>query len=463
MQERILRGGRSAALQFVVCTAFLVHHDAHAESATIGNAVLVIGQACAQRAQTFCTPLAKGASIEQGDTVETGKDGYVYITTVDHGFISVRPNSSLTFERYEYNPADPRKTVIKLSLTRGMVREISGTGAQAARDHYRMNTPVAALGVRGTDFTVFTDENVTRADVLSGGIVMTPLGADCSATGVGPCEGSAAAQLFAGKPNEWLQVYRGSARPVVIDSGPSRVMSEQAVAELKSEESSARAATAQAPVSPGVAPAELTFSPTTPAPAPAPTPAPAPAADPVTPAAPAVPVVVPEPEAQIFWGRYKSLGSYGADTTLTALVQQGSEQVPLPGTGPFAMTRAPQTEMVMPTSGLFKFGLQAAQAFVVNATTGAATEAQISSPLLSIDFGTHAFQTSMSLSANSTSYAISGSGSVTPDGKLVSEWGVSRALVRGVLAGKNATQAGYLFQQSLGGSSTAYGATQWSR
>ncbi|MGF6837650.1 hypothetical protein QF001_001517 [Paraburkholderia youngii] len=452
MQERILRGGRSAALQFVVCTAFLVHHDAHAESATIGNAVLVIGQACAQRAQTFCTPLAKGASIEQGDTVETGKDGYVYITTVDRGFISVRPNSSLTFERYEYNPADPRKTVIKLSLTRGMVREISGTGAQAARDHYRMNTPVAALGVRGTDFTVFTDENVTRADVLSGGIVMTPLGAGCSATGVGPCEGSAAAQLFAGKPNEWLQVYRGSARPVVIDSGPPRVMSEQAAAELKSEENSARAATAQAPVSPGVAPAELSFPLTTPPPA-----------DPPTPAAPAVPVVDPAPEAQIFWGRYKSLGSYGADTTLTALVQQGSEQVSLTGTGPFAMTRAPQTEMVMPTSGNFKFGLQAAQAFVVTATTGAATEAQISNPLLSIDFGTRAFQTSMNLSANGASYAISGSGSVTPDGKLVSEFGVSRALVRGVLAGKNATQAGYLFTQSLGGSNAAYGATQWSR
>ncbi|MEX3790536.1 hypothetical protein AB3X86_32275, partial [Paraburkholderia sp. BR14374] len=174
-----------------------------------------------------------------------------------------------------------------------------------------------------------------------------------------------------------------------------------------------------------------------------------------------VPVVVPEPEAQIFWGRYKSLGSYGAETTLTALVQQGSEQVsPM---GPFAMTRAPQTEMVMPTSGNFKFGLQAAQAFVVNATTGAATEVQISNPLLSIDFGTRAFQTSMNLGANGASYAISGSGSVTPDGKLVSEFGVSRALVRGVLAGKNATQAGYLFTQSLGGSNAAYGATQWSR
>jgi hypothetical protein len=438
-------------MQFVVCTTFLVQHGAHAESATVGDAVLVIGQACAQRARTSCNPIAKGASIEQGDTVETGKDGYVYITTVDHGFISVRPNSSLTFERYEYNPADPRKTVIKLSLHKGMVREISGTGAQAARDHYRMNTPVAALGVRGTDFSVFTDENVTRADVRSGGIVMTPLGSGCSATGVGPCEGSAAAQLFAGKPNELLQVYRGGARPVVIDAGPSQMMSEQGAAALKNEESSARAATTQVPVSPGVAPTELSFPLTTPTPA-----------DPAAPATPAAPVVAPTPEAQqIFWGRYSSLGSYGADTTLTALVQQGSDQVsPM---GPFAMTRTPQTDMVMPTSGTFTFGLQAAQAFVVNSATGAATEAQISNPLLSINFGTSTFQTSLNLSANGASYAISGSGSVTQDGKLVSEFGTSPAVVRGVLAGKNATQAGYLFAQPLGGSNTAFGATQWSR
>jgi hypothetical protein len=32
------------------------------------------------------------------------------------------------------------------------------------------------VGIRGTDFSVFTDANVTRASVRSGGIVLTPLG-----------------------------------------------------------------------------------------------------------------------------------------------------------------------------------------------------------------------------------------------------------------------------------------------
>jgi hypothetical protein len=451
MQERIIWGARAAALKFVVCATFFVQDSAHAESAVVGNAVVVIGQACVQRAQTNCAPLAKGATVAQGDTVETGADGYVYITTVDHGFVSVRPDSSLTFERYEYDPADPRKTVIKLSLHKGVVREISGTGAQAARDHYRMNTPVAALGVRGTDFTVFTDANVTRADVRSGGIVMTPLGAGCAPTGTGPCEGSAAAQLFAGQSNQILQVYRGSARPVVVDAGLSPLMSGQAATVLKNEENSARAATSPPSVNPGVAPAELTFplAPVTP-PAPpvsAPTPTPAPAQ---------------QPEAQqIFWGRFAPLASIDANTTLTALVQQGSDQIAL--MAPFAMTRTTQTDMVMPAYGTFTFGLQASEAYVVSTSTGAAVAAQISNPMLSINFGASTFSTSLNLSANGTSYGISGQGSVTSDGKLVSDLGSSTAVISGALAGKNATQAGYLFQQSLDGKNTAIGATQWSR
>jgi hypothetical protein len=454
--QKCMTMGPVAALRFVVGATFFLYGAANAQPVTLGNAVVVIGQACAQHAQADCVPLSRGAAIAQGDTVETGVDGYVYITTVDHGFISIRPDSSLTFDRYEYDPAEPSKTVIKVSLHKGVVREISGAGAQAARDHYRMNTPVAALGVRGTDFTVFTDANVTRADVRSGGIVMTPLGASCAATGTGPCEGPTAAQLFAGQPNALLQVYRGSAHPVVVDSALPGLIPEQAAVALKNEENSARAATTQ-PVNPGVAPVELNFPLTAPAAPSAPTPAPTPVApSPVPGPAPAQPTE----SQQIFWGRFAPLASAPRDTTLAALLQQGSDQLGL--LTPFAMTRTPQTDMVMPSFGTFTFELQASSAYVMNTATGAATQAQISNPFLSVNFGASTFQTSLGLSANGMNYAVSAQGSVGPDGKLRSDYG-SQAAVLGALAGRNATQAGYLFLQTLDGKNTAVGATQWSR
>lgn len=118
--------------------------------------------------------------------------------------------------------------------------------------------------------------------------------------------------------------------------------------------------------------------------------------------------------------------------------------------------------MVMPANGTFRFDLQSSSAYVINTATGAATEAQISNPLLSINFGTGTFQTNLNLSANGTNYPISAQGGVTRDGKLLSDYG-SPAAVQGALAGKNATQAGFLFTQGLDGKNTAIGATQWSR
>jgi hypothetical protein len=118
--------------------------------------------------------------------------------------------------------------------------------------------------------------------------------------------------------------------------------------------------------------------------------------------------------------------------------------------------------MVMPASGAFKFDLQASSAYVMNSATGAATQAQISNALLSINFGTGSFQTSLSLSANGASYPISAQGTISSDGKLRSDYS-SHASVLGALAGKNATQAGYLFLQALDSKNTAVGATQWSR
>lgn len=437
--HRSMTGGLAAVTLSVICSCAFAQ-SAPAASMVIGNAIVVVGHASLEEAHHHA-PLARGEAIAQGSTIETGADGYVYITTVDQGFISVRPNSSLSIEHYAYDPAAPERTVIKLVLHKGIVREISGKGAQAAREHYRMNTPVAALGVRGTDFSVFTDANVTRAEVRSGGIVMTPLGDGCAATGIGPCETPAAVQLFATQPNALLQFDRGSARPIVIEAKLSQLVPDQAAQAPRNEDNAARAAAAaapatQAPVEPGVAPAELTFPLSPPAAAPPPPSAPTP------PSAPAQ-----QPEAQqIFWGRFEPIASLSANTTLAALLQQGSEQV---GTIlPFAMTRTPQPDMVMPAYGIFTFGLQSpSEAYVINSTTGQASPAAISSAQLAINFGMHTFTTSLNLSANGVTYLITGQGGVANNGQLFSDY-TSPASVLGALAGKSATQAGYVLPRA---------------
>ena len=469
MLTSMTRGLVTVLLPFICASAFA--QNVPAATAMMGSAVLVVGHASLLDAQHHTT-LIRGASIVQGDTIETGADGYVYITTVDQGFVSVRPNSSFTVEHYEYDAAAPEKTEIKLTLHYGVVREISGKGAQAARDHYRMNTPVAALGVRGTDFSVFTDANVTRATVLSGGIIMTPLGQGCATTGVGPCEGASAAQLFADQHDALLQVDRGSSHSVLIEAKMSQQMPDQTTQALKSEDSAARAATAPTTVEPGVAPAELQFQPDTSVPATPPVQSTPPVQ--VPPTTPTTPVVTPTPEAQqIFWGRYTSVAD--AASTLATLQQQGSQIAAQLSSASlsFDMTRTPQTNMVMPVSGNYTFQLQqgAGQsvAYLIDKASGNPTQAAISNALLSVDFGAHTFATSLDVSANGASYTVKGQGGITSMaagatqyGKLTSDLS-SPATIRGTLAGSTASQAGYLFSESFNNKTTAVGATLWSR
>lgn len=172
------------------------------------------------------TPLRKGMQLFEGDTVQTGQNGHLYLATTDKAFISVRPNSRLTIELYRAQPNDPSNVSIRFTLHEGVARFVSGQAVSAAKNRFRLNTPVAAIGVRGTDFTVFTSESVTRASVMSGRIAVSPFNEGCVALGFGPCQGRATVDLAAGE-FPVIELSRGDKMPRLIRSeelSPDRVV-----------------------------------------------------------------------------------------------------------------------------------------------------------------------------------------------------------------------------------------------
>ena len=48
------------------------------------------------------------------------------------------------------------------------MRSVTGQWGEASRDRFRLNTPIAAIGVKGTDFVVKVENGKTFASVLSG-------------------------------------------------------------------------------------------------------------------------------------------------------------------------------------------------------------------------------------------------------------------------------------------------------
>ena len=130
----------------------------------------------------------RGADIYAGDLIETMAGGHVHIRFVDEGLVSVRPNSHFSVDYYDYKVAKPSESVIRFNLLEGQVRSISGAGAKAARDKFRLNTPIAAIGVRGTDFVVDARDLAIQAVVNEGAIVVAPFSASCASDGMGRCD-----------------------------------------------------------------------------------------------------------------------------------------------------------------------------------------------------------------------------------------------------------------------------------
>src|SRR5690606_23096376 len=121
------------------------------------------------------------------DVIETGGNGHVHVRFVDQALVSVRPSSKLEIVHYRYDAANPAASAVKFNLMEGTTRAISGEAATHARENFRMNTPVAAIGVRGTDFVVRASADNVRASVTEGAIIIAPFSSECSAAAFGPC------------------------------------------------------------------------------------------------------------------------------------------------------------------------------------------------------------------------------------------------------------------------------------
>ncbi|MCV6589589.1 MAG: FecR family protein [Marinobacterium sp.] len=158
-----------------------------------------------------------GEQISDNDTLITGPDGHIHLRMADRAFIALRPDSQLKLEEYDFQPASPENDRARLLLKNGSVRTVSGKLAQRSKDRYRLNTPVAAIGVRGTDYTVITTASQSEVDVLRGGIAMSPFTNTCTAASLGPCSGASVVDLYANMKQHYLRLRSGDESPNLME------------------------------------------------------------------------------------------------------------------------------------------------------------------------------------------------------------------------------------------------------
>ncbi len=437
-----------------------------------------------------------GHAVQEGDEITTGTDGYVYLKTVDNGFLILRPASKARIAAYHIDKVDPAGTRIKLELLSGVARHISGDAVKLARQNFRFNTPVAAIGVRGTDFTVFTDQDVSRVVVLSGGVVVSGFSGACGPEGFGPCEGKSSVELFAKQVGDLMQISRGQPVPQILRSSGD---TPDVVAPPRTDEPGLK--TSAAPSAPAVvntSPVNPVASNTVPGstgplsnerllepqksadinklvvqitppvvkPAPEvviPAPVvllPTPIETPVV--APPVPVI-PDPP-QIVWGRWQAVASLAPDINLAEEQAKGNQLIAT--NSYFILMRAKGSEWMVPDRGSIGFSLKQSDAYIKNQSNGAVMSAALENGKLLVDFGAAKFSTSFDLISMAERFKFSSQGEVTKDGLLFGESQFSyptNMVVNGVLTKEGGGTAAYLFQGRIDDQRLATGMTYWAK
>lgn len=448
----------------------------YAQTLSVGLVTQVLGQVFIHRADQPI-PAKVGMSLIAGDRVQTGSGAHLYARMVDQAFLSVRADSSVRLTQYAVDLRRPSDQAIRLDLDGGAVRYITGDGAKAARDRFRLNTPVAAVGVRGTDLTVYSTAEVTRLSVASGAVVIAPLDDNCRATALGPCDGPHALLLTA-QDQFAAEVRIRAASPILLPSGDAAP--DKFSPPAPNEGTKALAPSVQvgagAPPAPPASPSVVAVAQPQVTPAPAVSLSAAASAASVSSApAASLPAAVSNPPPasrpmdapSVSWGRWgvlnQTISSDAADSTLSAFLQ-GREAAML--IGPYGVARR---QGDMPTElpkGMVSFSLADQHASVLHRASGNAVgEATVTSGSLLINFDTNAFLTKLSLNGGSFGMAqLNATGRIAFDGRFQSDSLVSEGTVAGLLAGPKAQEAGYVFERQLpGGLHSIVGATRWTR
>ena len=155
----------SVLTRLLLCAVLLTPAAAQAAA---GQVLFALGRVEIQRgAQAL--PAARGTAVEVGDVITTGPTGLAQVRMQDGALLSLRYGSTMKVEEYRMPTpapvqaapaaagAPPSAAMVggrsALRLLRGAFRTVTGLIGRNAGDSYSVATPVATIGIRGTDYS----------------------------------------------------------------------------------------------------------------------------------------------------------------------------------------------------------------------------------------------------------------------------------------------------------------------
>ena len=393
------------------------------------------------------SPIAVGDWVNEGDEIRTGGDGYLYLKTIDNGFLVLRPNSRARIVAFHVDREHPQNTRIKFELLSGVARSISGEAARQSRENFRFNTPVAAIGIRGTDFTVFTDQEISRVSVVAGGVVVSGFTEACAPAGMGPCQGATVRELFERNSNLMIQVTRAQVVPSLIkinELAPDLISPPRGDEPASKKTSKINGLSVPNDTAAVIYPNNSLVNT-------------------VDAAVVTAVAATTAPQTDIIWGRWQVLLNQPATIDLTTqLNNNGARLVAINSN--FALLTDKNRVWIAPSNISLGFALQQSEAYVLNTASNAVNGASLQNGVLLVNFSTSSFNTSFNVLYGSSTAKLQALGNVTSTGELIGAnqfIAPTNMVVNGVLSNQNGGSAAYLFQSRIDSLHSITGATYW--
>ncbi|HAS89733.1 MAG TPA: hypothetical protein DCS48_10580, partial [Desulfovibrio sp.] len=166
----------------------------------IGVVTGLSGEAFAQTA-SGTRVLEPGSPIFQGEELITGDNSNVEVRFVDDTLISQGGNSRISLDDYVYDPDGGASSFLG-EIAEGAFRTVTGKIAEQNPDRFKLGSPLATIGIRGT-------------------IILSEVGADGEKHGVEEIHAGKAMLLQSKATGAMRQLFSGQ----MVDVGSSGLLS----------------------------------------------------------------------------------------------------------------------------------------------------------------------------------------------------------------------------------------------
>jgi hypothetical protein len=114
-------------------------------------------------------PLIRGAELDNGDTVRTA-EGRAQLRFSDGAYVSLQPQSEFAIRDYRFDGKTDGTERGFFGLLKGAMRTVTGLVGRVNRDQYRVTTPTATIGIRGTGGVIQVRDDGSTLIVGTSGI-----------------------------------------------------------------------------------------------------------------------------------------------------------------------------------------------------------------------------------------------------------------------------------------------------